>query len=53
VLLSKCFNTPVRRWDEVLYRALHGTSEMVAAFWPGNVKAASDIAVALLRVTRS
>jgi len=47
VLLSECFNTPVRRWDEALRRAPHGASEMVTAFWPGNVKAGNDSAVAL------
>jgi hypothetical protein len=47
VVLSECFNTPVRRWDEALRRELHGTSEMVTAFWPGNMKAGNDITVTL------
>ena len=46
-LLSECFNTPIRRWDEALRRVPHGASEMFTVFWTGNVKAGNDIAVAL------
>jgi len=46
-VICAAFNTPIRRWDEALRRAPHGASEMVTAFWPGNVKAGNDIAVAL------
>jgi len=42
-----CCSPNVRRWDEELRRAPHGPSEMATAFWPGNVKAGNDIAVAL------
>jgi len=47
---SSNVSTAVRcgRWDEAFLRAPHGTAEMVTAFWPGNVKAGSDITVALV-----